>query len=92
MNTLEFRLSPQRFTRFASANTAAQSALTIDANVPASIGHHILIQEFAANDTFTGRWIRSRIVDVRPSKAGQIVTLAMIARNVADPVRRRAAA
>lgn len=91
MNTLEFHLNPKQFTRFASAQTAVQSSLTIGATVPALVGHHLLIQEFAANDSFTGRWIRSRIVDVRQSKSGQILTLSMIARNVAEPVRRRAA-
>lgn len=91
MQTLEFHLPPDHFRRFDSGTHAAlQSTLTVDPNIPTEVGNHLLIQEFDGPRYFTGRWIRTRIVDVRSTSTAQILTLHLIAKNSPASVRRRA--
>jgi len=92
MHTLEFRLPPDHFRRFDSGTHASlHSTLKVDADVPADVGNHLLIQEFDCHARFTGRWIRTRIVDVNSTLTAQILTLKLLAKNSPAPVRRRAA-
>ena len=89
MHTIEFRLTPVQFRLLLSGLAAAPHALFTSAS-PVDVGHHALFQEFDG-PTFTGRWIRTRVVHVDASPAGHVLTLKLIAKNSAAPVRRRAA-
>lgn len=92
MNTIELHLTPSAFSQFLGKTEAAnQPTLRVGNDVRPAVGHHALLQEFRG-DTFTGRWIRCRIVDVRPGNDVQTIALQMLARNSAAPVRRATAA
>jgi hypothetical protein len=90
MQTIELHTPRPVFSRLVSNLTGPHQFLNVAANVNPSIGHHILCQEYV-NNQFTGRWIRSRVVDVNTTPTGNRLTLQLLARNSASPVRRRAA-
>jgi hypothetical protein len=92
MTTLEFHLTPAAFSRFVgNAESRIQPTINVNNEVQPSIGHHALLHEYQ-NATFTGRWIRCRIVDVTPGKTRLTLALQLLARNSATPVRRATAA
>lgn len=92
MTTLEFHLNPSAFSQFLGhATSDVVPQLAVGNDVHPAIGHHALLQEYRG-DSFTGRWIRCRVVDITPGDRSQTIALQMLARNNNTPVRRATAA